>query len=196
MTRHLAAVLALLLATPAPAQPPWSYRCPEPGTRLQASDGEVTVYRGADPRTPLVCLTEGGPPRLLGLLPATEPGFETLAAELPKLFPAIPDDPLEFSLVEARGGSAIPATRTETWRLVRLAPVEVPAGRFRAALLERAVTVDGSQPTTAFVDRAWFDAATGVPLRLERELLSGMMVGSPDWRAVAVAPPAVAPPGR
>ena len=72
----------------------------------------------------------------------------------------------------------------------------MPAGRFHGALLERAVTVDGSQPTIAFVDRACFDTATGVPLRLERELLSGMMVGSPDWRAVAVAPPAAVPPGR
>jgi hypothetical protein len=189
MSRHLAPILALLLAAPALAQPAWRYRCPESGTQLHASDGEVTVYRGADPRNPLVCLTEGGPSRLLGLLPATEPGFETLAAQLPKLFPAIPDDPLEFSLVEAWGGSSIPATRTETWRLVRLAPVEVPAGRFHAALVERAVTVDRGQPTEAFLDRLWFDAAAGVPLRLERELLSGVMVGNPDWRALAITPP-------
>ncbi len=59
-----------------------------------------------------------------------------------------------------------------------------------AALVERRVEVNRGWPILELRDRLWLDAATGVPLRRERDVPSRTVVGPlPSSQSVAIEQP-------
>jgi hypothetical protein len=189
--RCLTAAMLVLSAGAASAQGGWQFRCPPGGTRIELSGGGSIAFRGTDRTDPLVCLSDNDNRRFAGLFNANLPALQNGGlAQLRGLFPAAPGRQIvvRYSQLDSRTNTH--ETFTDTWKVLSVGPLRVPAGDFTAVGFERA-TIGAYQGRYRHNTRFWLDITNGAPLKVEHDFLSGHPgPGLRDWQATAVRSPA------
>ncbi len=189
--RLIAAALVLSAGT-ASAQGGWQFQCPPAGSRVELSGGGSIAFRGTDRANPLVCLTDNDNRRFAGLFNANLPALaDGGLAQLRGLFPASPGRQpvvVRYSQFDTRTNTN--ETFTDTWKVLSMGLLRVPAGSFTAIGFERA-TVGAFQGRYRHNTRFWLYIASGAPLKVEHDFLAGHPgPGTRDWEATAVRLPA------
>jgi hypothetical protein len=188
----LIAAALVLSAGAASAQGGWQFQCPPAGTRVELSGGGSIAFRGTDRANPLVCLSDNDNRRFAGLFNAALPALaDGGLAQLRGLFPASPGGRqvvVRYNRMDGRTNTN--EAFTDTWRVVSVGPLRVPAGTFTALGFERA-TVGAFQDGYRHNIRFWLDVASGAPLKVEHDFLAGPPgPGMRNWEATAVRLPA------
>lgn len=186
-----AAVAGALAAASAPAlaqQQP--FRCPAAGTVVERTNGPNLVFTSPDPADPLVCRGRHGQRLFLGYWDAQSPAVTAGRAELARVFggaasPGATTRPISFFA----SGTYMDSVRIEeTWRMVGVEPVQVPAGSFEALRVERHMSVPFS--TYSFTEAVWLDRRTGAPVKASVSHTNAVMAPSvTNWSATEVNAP-------
>lgn len=168
----------------------WTFRCPVAGTVVQRSDGDGRLaFHGSDSADPLICLTQGGERRLLGLWRLTQPSAQAALGPLRGLFPAQPGRQIQFFYTRTESRTHLSGSYTDTWRVLGTEPLDIPAGRFNAVALERQ-TGGGTVGRFHRRLRFWLDAATGAPLKVVHDAQGGTTdPGVRSWEAISLRLP-------
>jgi hypothetical protein len=180
------------------AQAPVQFQCPRQGVIAEYSDGGRTVWGGADPADPTICLVRAGNTdrRLLYAfwrLPFSHNGAEASArAGLSQLYPATAGKSVSYDLFLPRANQTGDNPYRETWKIVRFESVSVRAGTFNAMVIERVQDGRGGSVFQGTWTR-WIDLNSRVPVKQTFALSRGRPSGTQEWEAMSVqVPPAPA----
>jgi hypothetical protein len=185
------------------AEKPWTFACPEPGSRVTWDDGRSLDFTDTDPAEAGVCTARAGasPVRLAwGMVEQATSEGRGHGPGMASLFPASTGTNASYTATVSYPGSGIRYPFETRWRVVGFEPLEVPAGRFDTVVLERVVTGTGANAAQAFTVRYWLEGVSGILLQRQVELgksgssllrnLHATMVSLPP-----PPPPAPPPPG-
>lgn len=178
MMRALVPFGLALLAAPAAAQEPWSFRCPDAGTVARFEPAPTLRYQGTGDAAVLCRMGGQRTPWVLGIAGNEDPLGRAMQETLTGFFPARPG---ARASLPPRAPSGIGATELT---LVGFEAVEAAGRSYQAARIEFSYR-RSTERTQRFT--AWLDQATGTLLRMIYEDTEGARRF--DARAVAIEPP-------
>jgi hypothetical protein len=177
-----------------PRTAPPGFACPADGVRVTYSSGQVTVWRGADPADPGVCLVDvipaqGAPRqdrRVLATWNLPQTGIEETRRGFAQLFPLAVGKSASFQRFGLTAQST-PVTYQEDWRVLRREPLTVGDQTRDTWVVERRSEFVGGSFSGELT--YWVDAATLVSLKMERGMVRGTWTGQTPYMATAIVVP-------